>query len=37
MIHVQQVNEDNLKDKEEFSNKRAKITSHETSQQKNQI
>ena len=34
MIHVQQVKEDKLKDREYFSRKKAKIASHESGQQK---
>jgi len=35
MIHLQQVEEDKLKDREEFNNKRAKIVGEEFKQQKN--
>lgn len=34
MIHVQQVEEDKLKDREEFRNKKAKIAGNEYRQQK---
>uniref|UniRef100_M1D447 Gag-pol protein n=1 Tax=Solanum tuberosum TaxID=4113 RepID=M1D447_SOLTU len=34
MIHVQQVEEDKLKDREEFKNKRAKTSGNEFRQQK---
>ncbi|WMV29272.1 hypothetical protein MTR67_022657 [Solanum verrucosum] len=34
MIHVQQVDEDQLRDKEEFKNKRAKTSGNESRQQK---
>ncbi|WMV42511.1 hypothetical protein MTR67_035896 [Solanum verrucosum] len=34
MIHVQQVEEDQLRDKEEFKNKRAKTSGNEFGQQK---
>ncbi|KAG5576026.1 hypothetical protein H5410_056160 [Solanum commersonii] len=32
MIHVQQVEKENLKDREEFCNKRAKTTNHKSDQ-----
>ncbi|WMV41486.1 hypothetical protein MTR67_034871 [Solanum verrucosum] len=37
MIHVQQVEEDQLKDREEFKNKSAKTSRNESGQQKSNV
>ena len=37
MIHVEQVEEENLRDKEEFKNKRAKTLENEFKKQKNNV
>ncbi|WMV24113.1 hypothetical protein MTR67_017498 [Solanum verrucosum] len=37
MIHVQQIEEDKLRDREEFKNNRAKIAGNESGQQKSNV